>query len=89
MAVVAEGNDYIKVGLCRGHAREGLAVPMLKTIARAKCARNWRIDFNFVGDEVSFFTQEKVKGFMSCPLSTPQYCTALIVPSSGKKEEED
>eukprot|EP00729_Bicosta_minor_P025876 gene25876-4019_t len=54
MAVVAEGNDYIKVG-----------------------------------DEVSFFTQEKVKGFMSCPLSTPQYCTALIVPSSGKKEEED
>ena len=48
MAVVAEGNDYIKVGLCRGHAREGLAVPMLKMIARAKCARNRRLDFNFV-----------------------------------------
>lgn len=45
MAVVAEGNDYIKVGLCRGHAREGLAVPMLKMIARAKCARNRRLDF--------------------------------------------
>jgi hypothetical protein len=42
-----------------------------------------------VGDDVSFFNQEFVKGFMACPLTTKAYATALILPSSAMSTKGD